>query len=107
LCGLAEVPAQHLTTKLEETRMKKLVLILLVVLMLAIVFPYTAFAAGNQPGGGCPTGFTLMNYMDPAGDPMNMTHIGGKLDMNGDGFICMKMLTPDFCLHVDNSIPLP
>jgi hypothetical protein len=60
----------HLTTQLDETGIQKLVPILLVVLMLAIVFPYTAFAAGNQPGRGCPTGFSLTTYMDHTGDPM-------------------------------------
>ena len=87
--------------------MKKLLSVLLVAALLSIIFTFPAFAAGNQPVGGCPTGFSLTSYMDSTEGPMNMSHIGVKVDLNGNGFVCMKMVTPDFCLHVDDSIPLP
>ncbi len=87
--------------------MKKLLSALLVVAMLSIVFTFPAFAAGSQPVSGCPTGFTLTNYMDHSGDSMDMRHIGVQVDLNGNGLICMKMVTPDFCLHVDDTISLP
>jgi hypothetical protein len=33
-------------------------------------------------------------------------HIGVDQDLNGDGYICMKMLSNDLHLHVDDSISL-
>ena len=88
-----------------EVTMKKLFSVVLVVIILSQLFSFTAFASEGQPAGSCPPAFEIHPYMDHSGDPMHH-HIGVDQDINGDGFICMKMLNPDLHLHVDNSIPL-
>jgi len=85
--------------------MKKLVSVLLVVLLLSIVFTFTASASEGQPIGRCAPAFEIHPYMAHTGDDMH-THIGVDQDLNGDGFICMKIISPGLHLHVDNSIPL-
>jgi len=46
-----------------------------------------------------------MTYGDYYSDmPM---HIGLDVDINGDGYICMQVVTPDLHVHVDNTYPLP
>ena len=84
---------------------KKLFSALMVVLLLSQVFSITAFASDGQPAGRCAPPFELHPFMDHSGDHMHQ-HIGVDRDLNGDGFICMKMISPDLHLHVDNSIPL-
>ena len=85
--------------------MKKLYLLLLVTLLVSLFLATTAFASQGDPLGSCPTSFELHNIMDHTGDPMH-THIGSDMDLNGDGYICMKMLPNDLHLHVDDSLPL-
>jgi hypothetical protein len=85
--------------------LKKLSLVLLVVFLLTMLIPATAFAHPGAQAGVCPPGFELHQYMDHSGDPMHW-HIGVTADLNGDGFICMRMLPNGAHLHVDNSIPL-
>jgi hypothetical protein len=85
--------------------MKKLFSVVLVTFLLSQLFTATAFAMENQPVGRCAPTFDLIPYMDHSGEHMH-THIGVDQDLNGDGFICMKMLSADLHLHVDNSIPL-
>ena len=86
--------------------MKKLFSVISLVILLSQLFTATSYASGGQPAGGCPPGFVTRPFMDHSGDPMHR-HIGVDRDLNGDGFICMKMISPDLHLHVDNSIPLP
>lgn len=86
--------------------MKKLFSILIVVFLMSQLFASTAFASEGQPAGSCQPPFELHPFMDHSGDPMHQ-HIGVTQDLNGDGFICMKMISPDLHLHVDNFLPLP
>lgn len=117
--AMREVTFSHMTVKQESNRpcspsnhptgvykqMKKLVSTLLIVLLLSISFTATAFASESQPAGRCAPAFELHHYMAHTGDDMH-THIGVDQDLNGDGFICMKIISDELHLHVDNSIPL-
>jgi hypothetical protein len=94
----------RINNELEDKVMKKTVSIILIVLVLSSIFTATAFASGGQPLGSCATGFEL-HPVDHIGDTMHM-HIGLKADLNGDGFICMKNVTPDYCLIVDDFLPV-
>jgi len=86
--------------------MKKLFSILLIILMVSLFLANVAFASQGNPVGSCPPKFELHRFMDHSGDPMHR-HIGVDRDLNGDGYICMKMLPNNLHLHIDNSIPLP
>jgi hypothetical protein len=89
--------------------MRKSASILLVALMLLISISSAASAEAGMPVGGCPVGFTLMPVM--MHDMMEHTHVGITVDLNGDGYLCMKVApsttsTP-IHVHVDNTVPLP
>lgn len=86
--------------------MKKLFSILLVTLLVSLFLVTTAFASHGDPVGSCPPNFELHHFMDHSGDHMHR-HIGIDRDLNSDGYICMKMLSSDLHLHVDNFLPLP
>ena len=71
--------------------------------LLALLFTLTstvAFAAG----GDCPPGFTLHEHMDHEEHPHQ--HVGTSADLNRDGDICVKHVTPDGSIHVhiDNNV---
>jgi hypothetical protein len=86
--------------------MKKTYSVLLVTLLISLFLATTAFAGPGDPVGSCQPDFELHHFMDHDGDHMH-PHIGVDKDLNGDGYICMKMLPNDLHLHVDNSSPLP
>ena len=86
--------------------MKKLFSVLLITLLVSLFLASTAFASHGDPVGSCPPKFELHHFMDHSGDHMHR-HIGVNRDLNGDGYICMKMLPHDLHLHIDNSRPLP
>ena len=76
--------------------------LLLVVLLSQFAIP-TAFAAG-EPAGVCAPGFALEMAMDHDGH--HHKHVGTEADQNGDGYICVKPVTPDgrIHVHVDNNV---
>lgn len=82
---------------------KKLVFALLLVVLLSQFAVATVFAAG-EPAGGCAPGFTLERAMQH--DHHHHKHVGTDTDRNGDGYLCMKSVTPDgrIHVHVDNNI---
>lgn len=84
--------------------MKKLLFALLLVLLLT-QFAVPAALAAEEPAGTCPVGFSLAMVMDH--DVHHHQHIGTDTDLNGDGFICMRHITPggNIHLHVDNNLP--
>lgn len=86
--------------------MKKLFSILLVTLLVSLFLVTSAFASHGDPMGSCPPNFELHHFMDHSGDHIHR-HIGVDRDFNGDGYICMKMLSSDLHLHADNFLPLP
>jgi hypothetical protein len=83
---------------------KKLVFAFLLVIFLAQFAVSPVFAA-SAPVGGCPTGFTLEAAM--VHDIMHHKHAGTAADQNGDGYTCMKPVTPlgQIHVHIDNALP--
>lgn len=83
---------------------KKLFFSLLLVIVLAQFAVPAAYAMG-EPVGSCAPGFTLMMAMEHDGH--HHKHVGTDADLNGDGFICVKPVTPDgrIHVHVDNNLP--
>jgi hypothetical protein len=81
---------------------KKAVFLLVLVLMLTPFITSVAFAAN---GSNCPPGFTLEMHMHH--EDHHHQHVGTSADQNGDGYICMKPITPDETIHVhiDNNVP--
>lgn len=82
---------------------RKLVFTLLLVVVLSQFAVTTAFAA-DEPTGGCAPGFTLVMAMDH--DHHHHKHVGTDADQNGDGYSCMKHVTPggQIHVHVDNNV---
>jgi hypothetical protein len=70
----------------------------------------TALAEHGEPLAGCPNGFHLHHMMHHDGnhEGHHHHHVGLKGDLNEDGYICMKHVTPDgrIHVHVDNRVPL-
>lgn len=83
---------------------KKITFALLLVVFLSQFAVATVFAAG-EPTGNCAPGFTLMMAMEH--DEHHHQHVGTDADTNGDGYICMKPVTPNgnIHVHVDNNLP--
>lgn len=83
---------------------KKLFFALLLVILLSQFAVINVLAAG-EPLGSCAPGFELMMAMEH--DEHHHQHVGTDTDLNGDGWICMKHVTPveKIHLHVDNNLP--
>ena len=83
---------------------KKLTFALLLVVLLSQFTVPTVLAAG-EPQGSCPPFFTLEIATDH--DTHHHRHVGTDADKNGDGYICMKPVTPSgkIHVHVDNNLP--
>ena len=86
--------------------MKRFLFISLVSLMLVLSVVGSASAAGN-PVGGCPDSFDL--HMVMTHEEHGHRHVGTETDLNGDGWICAKVVgaTGKNHVHIDNNIPLP
>lgn len=86
---------------------KKLVLTLILVLILAqfAVSPVLA----DEPIGGCASPFMLEMTMEHDDHQHHHQHVGTDADLNGDGYICVRPLTPtrEIHVHTDNNLPLP
>ena len=83
---------------------KKLAFALLLVMLVA-QFTVPTVLAADEPAGSCPPGFMLEEVMPH--NEHHHQHVGTSADKNGDGFICMKHVTPDegIHVHVDNNLP--
>lgn len=84
--------------------LKKLTFALLLAVLLSQFAVPSVFAAG-EPAGSCAAGFTLEMAMEH--DNHNQMHAGLDSDLNGDGLVCVKPVTPDgrIHVHVDNHLP--
>lgn len=80
--------------------MRKIVLTLVLIALLSLGLASTAIAAGSPPVGGCPPGYVLHTAME---HEMHGHHIGLTVDLNGDGYICVKHLDA-YHVHIDNVI---
>jgi hypothetical protein len=83
---------------------RKVMFLFTLVLTLTLLTNSAAFAAG---GSNCPQGFTLEMHMHHDDHEPEHVHVGTSADQNGDGYICMKPITPDGSIHVhtDNNVP--
>jgi hypothetical protein len=81
---------------------KKFLYLLLLAVLLAQITSSVVFAA---TGTNCPTGFMLESAMHE--HHPDHQHVGTSADQNGDGYICVKHVTPDEAIHVhvDNNVP--
>jgi len=95
--------------------MKKSFTVIVIIFLLALVTTSLALADDMPPPRyGCPDRFTLdmhHHHMGGSGD-MDHRHVGvpmDNLDMNGDGWICMKPVgAGDYNhVHIDNYFPFP
>ena len=82
--------------------MKKTLLMLLTALVLIFTLVSPVQAAGSAPSA-CPPGFELHAIGDHLDHPDH--HIGLAVDLNGNGYLCMKMLGNGLHVHVDDVIP--
>lgn len=82
---------------------KKIIFALLLVVFLFQFAIPPAYAMG-EPAGSCAPGFTLEMAMEH--DNHHHKHVGTDADLNADGYICMKPVTPDgkIHVHVDNNV---
>jgi len=87
--------------------MSKIIRILLVASFLAM-FGVTTVLAEGEPVGGCATGFTLHMAAEHDEHHGHHVHVGSDKDLNGDGYICVKPITPNGTIHVhvDNNVKL-
>ena len=87
--------------------MSKLIRILLVTSLVSMFMVSTVFAEG-EPVGGCAKGFTLHMAADHDGHHGDHIHVGTDTDLNSDGYICVKPVTPGGMIHVhvDNNVKL-
>jgi hypothetical protein len=67
----------------------------------------TALADGT-PVGGCPPGFMLHMGHEHDEHEGEHFHAGTDADQNGDGYICVKHVTPsgNIHVHIDNNVKL-
>jgi len=87
--------------------MRKPMVVILLVILLALALASTVSAQSGTAAGSCPRGFELHPFMhhDDEHEPEHV-HIGLDRDLNQDGFICVRHLTPTIHLHIDNLLPL-
>jgi hypothetical protein len=80
-------------------------ILLALVLALTVTVPSasTARADSLMPAGTCPTGFTRMAVMEH--DNMEHTHVGLKVDLNENGYLCMSTATSAIHVHMDDVLP--
>lgn len=64
-------------------------------------------SAESEPEGACPNSFELHMVM-PHSDHGHR-HVGTDTDLNGDGWLCAKVVGANEInhVHVDNNLPLP
>lgn len=90
--------------------MKKLLYALVLASLLILAFGGAALAQEGVPEGAvgaCPTGFHFHMIGDHHGEHEHQ-HAGLHSDPNGDGWTCVKHVTPtgQVHVHVDNNRPL-
>ena len=83
---------------------KKFIFALILVVLIS-QFAVPPMLAAGDPIGSCAPGFTLEMAMEH--DNHHHQHVGTDADLNGDGYICMKPVTPSGTIHVhvDNNLP--
>ena len=82
--------------------MKKAVSILLLMMVLLFTLSTAVLAQSGPPVGHCPPGFEPHDAMHH--DMPEHQHAGLKVDLNQDGTICVKHVTEEIHVHVDNVV---
>jgi hypothetical protein len=87
--------------------MNRLTSVILLVTFLILLTASVAFSQEGEPVVGCPVGFHLHLAGDHDDHHGPHRHVGTDADLNGDGWICVKHITPDESIHVhiDNNVP--
>jgi hypothetical protein len=85
--------------------MKKLLIVLMLVLLLSITVVFVALAHEGEPINGCPNPSFELHHIEDHEHEGEHRHIGSDTDRNGDGYICVKHISPDKHLHIDNNVP--
>lgn len=85
--------------------MSKTIRTLFVIVLLSLLLTVPVLTAGAA-GGGCPPGYMLHMAHDHDGHHAGHLHVGTDADQNGDGYICVKEVTPGSRVHVhiDNAV---
>lgn len=85
--------------------LRKAVFLLVLLILLLATYPSPLVQAAG--GSSCPPGFRLEMAMHHEGHEHHHRHVGTSADQNGDGYICMKPVTPAqrIHVHIDNSLP--
>ena len=78
--------------------MRKAYLVLLVIFLFALFLVPAGFAAEGPPVGVCPTGFHLHDFHDHE----HGNHVGLRIDLNGNGMICVKHIDGELHVHMDD-----
>ncbi len=83
--------------------MKRLFTALMLVMLLSLGIVSTTLAEqGTSTVKGCPKPF---DGPLPAHSHDHERHIGTDADQNGDGYICVKHISLNKHLHIDNNVP--
>jgi len=81
--------------------MKKVLVVLLLAGLLTALSVGPAVAA-EKTSGSCPAGFSLHEIGEHMDHPQH--HKGLVVDLNGNGFLCMKELGNGLHVHVDDVV---
>lgn len=85
--------------------MKKLMISLIFVILLSLSIASAVLADHGDPIAGCPPPFELHHVHDHDGEHEgDHRHIGSNKDRNGDGYICVKHISDEKHLHIDNNV---
>jgi hypothetical protein len=77
-------------------------IILLATVLLTLVVSPAMSAEQGPPVGLCPPPFELHSFMDHA--EHHEHHIGIEVDLNQDGYNCVKHLSNGLHVHMDNVV---
>lgn len=85
--------------------MKRLFGILMLVVLICLNTGLAALADHGEPIRGCSKPFENPPHHAHPHDLHHERHIGTDTDQNGDGYICVKHISSDKHLHIDNNVP--
>ena len=74
-------------------------------IILGLIVLLSLVLAGSAYGqaGSCPPNFDLHPVHEH--DEHQHQHIGSDKDQNGDGYLCVKHISEQLHLHIDNNLP--
>ena len=85
--------------------MKRLIAGLILMSMLWVGGAQAVLAEHGEPVAGCAPPFELHHVMNHDDHHMGQhRHIGSDTDRNGDGYLCVKHISADKHLHIDNNV---